>query len=78
MKESKFNRCLDCGGKISSQGDGTHAWNIVYECGKEIAGAIGSDEYIVIGKCKNTSSDKKIGLDSDVDKFNSIGLQIDY
>lgn len=49
--------CYKCGSKIKSRGNSTHIWEIEYECGCKIWGAIDTKshgkEIYIENDCKN-------------------------
>ncbi len=47
------NKCATCGAKEKSSGNSLHCWDIVYECGSELWGTIGTDEIHITTTCPN-------------------------
>ena len=50
-KIDDVNHCPYCKAEIISQGNSLHCWDIKYECGCQIMGAIGNDDVYVSAEC---------------------------
>jgi len=56
-KDNKNNIscCYNCGAKIKREGNSLHAWDIEYECGCKIWGAIDNDGIDIEVDCPNSN-----------------------